>query len=156
MARVYIGGSCIVSVISTRDSVNESTSLLLLRDDLRVLSHLASHLSLLLTLAPGRSRRRPAEPSQVLRRSSTTTRTAASPRRRVCQLDVLREPADSFAVSLSHDDGAHEDLDGPDALQGNLALAGSLVHAELVAQLVLGNGVGVVDLVAEDNKGHLG
>ena len=40
-----------------------------------------------------------------------------------CRLHVLREPADTLAVALAHDDGAHEDLDGADALERDLALA---------------------------------
>lgn len=71
-------------------------------------------------------------------------------------LDILAQPPDALAVSLPHDDTAHEHLDGPDALEGYLALARGLVQAELVAQLVFRDGVGVVDLVAEDHKGHLG
>lgn len=65
------------------------------------------------------------------------------------------QPADTLAVALSHNDGAHEDLDGADALERDLALARGLVQAELVPQLVLGDGVGVVDLVAEDEEGSL-
>jgi hypothetical protein len=42
---------------------------------------------------------------------------------RVVRLHVLREPADALAVALAHDDGAHEDLHGADALESNLALA---------------------------------
>ena len=39
------------------------------------------------------------------------------------RLHVLREPADTLAVALAHDDGAHEDLHGADALESDLALA---------------------------------
>jgi hypothetical protein len=39
------------------------------------------------------------------------------------RLHVLREPADALAVALAHDDGAHEDLHGANALESNLALA---------------------------------
>jgi len=39
------------------------------------------------------------------------------------RLHVLREPADTLAVALAHDDGAHEDLHRADALESNLALA---------------------------------
>lgn len=72
------------------------------------------------------------------------------------RLDVVGQPPDAVAVALPHNDRAHEHLNGADALQWDLALARGLVHAQLVAQLVLGDGVGVVDLVAEDDKGHLG
>lgn len=57
---------------------------------------------------------------------------------------------------MSEDNGAHENLNGPDTLQRHLALASRLVHAELVTELLLGNGVGVVNLVTEDHKGNLG
>lgn len=56
--------------------------------------------------------------------------------RRRC-LDVLRQPADTFTVALSHDNTAHEDLDGTDALKRNLALAGGLVETKLVSLLTL-------------------
>ncbi|KAJ6260984.1 hypothetical protein Dda_3649 [Drechslerella dactyloides] len=58
--------------------------------------------------------------------------------------------------TLPHDDTAHEDLDGPDPLNGHLALTRRLVQAELVPQLVLADGLVVVNLVAEDEEGHLG
>jgi len=48
-------------------------------------------------------------------------------------LDVLRQPADTLAVALSHDNTAHEDLDGADALERDLALAGGLVKTKLVS-----------------------
>jgi hypothetical protein len=50
----------------------------------------------------------------------------------VC-LDVLRQPADTLAVALSHDNTAHEDLNGADALERDLALAGGLVETKLVS-----------------------
>lgn len=52
-------------------------------------------------------------------------------------LDVLRQPADTFTVALSHDNTAHEDFDGTDALERNLALAGGLVETKLVSLLSL-------------------
>lgn len=48
-------------------------------------------------------------------------------------LDVLRQPADTLAVALSHDNTAHEDLDRADALERDLTLAGGLVKTKLVA-----------------------
>jgi len=39
------------------------------------------------------------------------------------RLHILREPANTLAVALAHDDGAHEDLHGADALESDLALA---------------------------------
>lgn len=71
-------------------------------------------------------------------------------------LDILAQPPYRLAVSLPHDNTAHEEFHGPDALERHLALTRSLVHTELVTQLVLGHGVGVVDLVAEDHEGDLG
>jgi len=71
-------------------------------------------------------------------------------------LDVLRQPPDALAVSLAHHDRTHEDLDGSDTLEWDLALTRRLVHAQLVAEFVLGHGVGVVNLVAQDNKGNFG
>jgi len=71
-------------------------------------------------------------------------------------LDVLRQPANTLAITLSHDDGAHEDLDGPNALEWDLALTGCLVETEFVPQLVLGDGVGVINLVTKDKEGGLG
>lgn len=38
-------------------------------------------------------------------------------------LDVLRQPTDTLAVALAHNNGAHEDLNGSDALERDLALA---------------------------------
>jgi len=52
-------------------------------------------------------------------------------------LDVLRQPADTLAVALSHDNTAHEDLNGADALERNLALAGGLVETKLVSLRIL-------------------
>lgn len=60
-----------------------------------------------------------------------------------CRLDVLRQPADSLTVALSHNNRAHENLDRPDALERHLALARRLVEAEFVSELVLGDGVWV-------------
>lgn len=59
-------------------------------------------------------------------------------------------------LTLSHDDTAHEHLNGPDSLKRNLALTRGLVQSKLVAKLVLANSIGVVDLVSEDQEGNLG
>lgn len=72
------------------------------------------------------------------------------------RLDVLGQPSDTLAVALAHDDTAHEQLDGPNALERDLAFAGGLVQTQLVAKLVLAHGIGVVNLVAEDEEGDLG
>lgn len=68
----------------------------------------------------------------------------------------MREPAEALAVALAHDDGAHEDLDGTDVPERDLALTRGLVEAELVAELLLRDGTGGVDLVAEDEEGNVG
>lgn len=57
---------------------------------------------------------------------------------------------------MTHDNTAHEQLNRPDTLERDLALAGSLVQTELVTELILGDGVGVIDLVAEHEERHLG
>jgi len=59
-------------------------------------------------------------------------------------------------LTLSHDNTAHEQLNGPDTLERDLALTSSLVQTQLVAQFLLTDGVGVVDLVSEDEEGDLG
>lgn len=68
----------------------------------------------------------------------------------------MRQPPDALAVPLSHDDRAHEHLDGSDALERDLALARRLIHAQLVAKLILRDSVGVVNFVAENDEWHLG
>lgn len=72
------------------------------------------------------------------------------------RLHVLREPSYAITVALAHNDRAHEHLDGSDALKLDLPLTRCLVHTQLVSELVLGDGLGVVDLVAQDDKRHLG
>jgi hypothetical protein len=68
----------------------------------------------------------------------------------------LGEPAEALAVALAHDDRAHEDLDGADVPEGHLALAGGLVEAELVAELLLRDGADGVNLVAKNEEGDVG
>lgn len=68
----------------------------------------------------------------------------------------MREPAEALAVALAHDDGAHEDLDGADVPERDLALTRGLVEAELVTELLLGDGTGGVDLVTKDEEGNVG
>ena len=60
------------------------------------------------------------------------------------------------ALTLPHDHTAHEDLNRPDALKRHHALAGCLVQTKLRPQLVLRDGLGVVDLVAEHQEGGVG
>lgn len=57
---------------------------------------------------------------------------------------------------MPHDNTAHEDLDGPDALKRHLTLACCLVQTELSPQLILGDGLGMVDLVSKDEEGGVG
>ena len=70
--------------------------------------------------------------------------------------DVLRQPPESFAVTLTHDDRAHEDFDGTNVPERDLAFAGSLVQTQLVPQLFFGNGSSGVNLVTKDEEGDLG
>lgn len=101
--------------------------------------------------------------------------------RRILFLDILRQPSDTFAVTcekrntlvnqgfavslqdhlrrehtLSHDDTAHEQLNGSDTLERDLALARCLIQTQLVPQLVLAHGIRMVNLVAEDEERNLG
>lgn len=69
-------------------------------------------------------------------------------------LDVLRDPSESLAIALTHDYGAHEDLDGTDVLERHLALTGGLVQPDSLSELLLRNGTRRVDLVAEDQEGN--
>lgn len=51
---------------------------------------------------------------------------------------------------------AHEDLDGPDVVHGDLeTLAGGLVETEGMPQLIFRDSSRRVDLVAEDEEGDL-
>lgn len=74
---------------------------------------------------------------------------------RILCLNVLGQPSDALAVSLSHNNTAHEHLDRPDTLERDLALTSSLVETELVAQLILADSIGVIDLVSENEEGNL-
>jgi hypothetical protein len=71
----------------------------------------------------------------------------------IWHLDVLTQPPNTLSVSLPHNHTAHEDLDRSDALERDLALASGLVQTERRAELVLGDGLGVVNLVSEDDEG---
>jgi hypothetical protein len=70
-------------------------------------------------------------------------------------LDILAQPPDTLSVSLSHDHTAHEYLNGSDTLEWHLALASRLVQAQCRAELILRYGLGVINLVAEDDKGSV-
>lgn len=70
-------------------------------------------------------------------------------------LNILRQPSNTVSVALSHDNGAHEELNGSDvAVERHLALTGGLVQSEGVLELELGHGLGHVDLVAQNQEGH--
>ena len=55
-------------------------------------------------------------------------------------------------LTLPHDHTAHEDLNGPDALKRDLALAGCLVKAKLSSELILRDSLRMIDLVSENKK----
>lgn len=59
-------------------------------------------------------------------------------------------------LTLSHDNTAHEHLNGSDTLQWNLALASRLVQTQLMSEHILRDGFRVIDLVAQDQKWDLG
>lgn len=67
----------------------------------------------------------------------------------------IQFPWDSMKLTLSHNNTAHEHLDRPDTLERDLALTSSLVETELVAQLILADSIGVIDLVSENEEGNL-
>lgn len=64
----------------------------------------------------------------MLPKRPTTVR-PRSPRAAM-RLDVLAEPSDALAISLSHHYTAHEYLNRPNALERHLALARCLVQAQ--------------------------
>jgi len=68
----------------------------------------------------------------------------------------LGDPSETLSVTLPLDNRAHEELNGPDVTEGNLALASRLVEAEVVPKLLLRNSAGGVNLVAENKEGNLG
>lgn len=69
------------------------------------------------------------------------------------ELDVLGQPLETFGVTLSHDDGAHEDLDRSDVrAQVAAASAGGLQQVEGVLHFVLAHGLWRVDLVTQDEE----
>lgn len=62
----------------------------------------------------------------------------------------------AYGLTLSHNNTAHEHFDGPDPLKRHLALTCRLVQTKLVSKLILAHGIGVVNLVSEDEEGNLG
>jgi len=73
-------------------------------------------------------------------------------------LHKLTQPLEPLPISLPHDHTTHEHLNRPDSLHApaRLALPCRLIQSQAMPELVLGHGFGVVDLVAEDQKGHFG
>lgn len=62
----------------------------------------------------------------------------------------------SASLTLPHDHTAHEHLDRSDSLQWDFTLARCLVQSQLMSQLVFRDGIGMIDLVAEDEERCLG
>lgn len=62
----------------------------------------------------------------------------------------------TYGLTLSHNNTAHEYFDRPDPFKRHLALARCLVQTKLVSKLILAHGIGVVNLVSEDEEGNLG
>lgn len=56
---------------------------------------------------------------------------------------------------MPHDNTAHEHLDRPDTLKRDLALACCLVETQSRAELVLADGLGMINLVSENQEGNL-
>lgn len=73
-----------------------------------------------------------------------------------CRFAWLPQSWDTKQLTLSHNDAAHEDLDRSDTLERHLALTSGLVQTKLVTQLILTDGIGVVDLVSENQERNLG
>lgn len=57
--------------------------------------------------------------------------------------------------TLAHHNTAHENFNGPDSLKRHLALAGCLIQAQSGAELILTDGLRVINLVSEDEEGNL-
>ena len=62
----------------------------------------------------------------------------------------------TFAVTLPHDHRAHEDFNGPDSVEDNLALSSGLVHSKCSSELILTDSALGVDFVAQHEEGGLG
>ena len=84
-----------------------------------------------------------------------TVRLQIPPRKTICQSEALLPRREGGRLTLSHNHAAHEDLNRPDSLKRDLPLASRLVHAELMAKLILGDGIWVVNLVSKNHKGNL-
>lgn len=62
----------------------------------------------------------------------------------------------TLSLTLPHNHTAHKHLNRPDPFQGHLPLPRRLPQPQLMPQLLFANSVRVVDLVAQDQEGHLG
>lgn len=72
-----------------------------------------------------------------------------------CCLDVLTEPSDTLSVSLTHDNGAHEDLKRAEvAIERNLALTGGLEETKGMSELILRDSMGLINLVTKNKEGN--
>lgn len=72
--------------------------------------------------------------------------------------DVLTEPAEAITISLPTYDGAHEHFHGAHAaisVSPTLLARGDVVQAQGTSELLFWGRIGNVDLVPEDQKGHL-
>lgn len=68
-------------------------------------------------------------------------------------LHVLRQPPETLPIPLPHNNTAHKHLDRPDTLTRHLTLPSSLIQIQSITKLILGNGLGVVNLVSENEEG---
>lgn len=67
----------------------------------------------------------------------------------------MREPAEALPVALTHHHRAHEDFVRADAVELYFALPGGRGDAQRVSELVLAHCAWCVDLVAENEEGHV-
>ena len=92
-------------------------------------------------------------------------------REKACS-NVVRQPTESLVVSyckvsstparpcinlptLAHNDTAHEDLNRSYTFQWHLALPRGLPHTQLMPQVLLAYGVGMINFVAQNAEGDL-
>lgn len=59
-------------------------------------------------------------------------------------------------LTLPHNNTTHKQLNRPNPLKRHLPLPSSLIQTELVTELILTHSIRVVDLVSENEEGHLG
>lgn len=89
-----------------------------------------------------------------LRRIAIST---GNPLRILCQLLISchHSPHQTASHTLAHHNTAHENFNGPDSLKRDLALAGRLVQSQSGTELILADGLRVVNLVSENKEGNL-